>query len=171
MICTRQHRVCGWQGDAERIERILAGRSAGAFERVPAGEYCLRAGESSAVAAAHPAWHCTAGGHVCLWAGSGGLVDDLIAGYRGGRSVNELCRSIPYSRATADRILKAHGVPRRSRSEQGTRIRLDEVQRMLEANVALTQIAAAQGVGVKWLRVRLARASGPDRDCRTTAAA
>jgi hypothetical protein len=172
MFCSERHHVCRWRGDADRIDQILRDSIAGASEQKLAREAERPVQEVAAILAAHrtaPRWgssantrpSCAPGAHTCVWADSGDLVDELIAGYRTGRSVNDLTRSIRYSRATADRILNAHGVQRRSRSEQGTRIhlQLDEVQRQLDAGVPLTQIAAMLSVSRQWLRIRLDRAS------------
>jgi hypothetical protein len=176
MTCTPQDHTCWWGSRPATVERILARYLAGTSEQALATEHALNIPEIIAIVTAHGVpvrpsgarWErlgtrsreCRPGAHHCLWADCGDVVDELIGAYAQGASINELSRTLPYSRATADRILKAHDVPRRSRSEQCTRIQLDldAIQRSLDDGVPLSRIADAHQLSRQWLRVRLERA-------------
>jgi hypothetical protein len=177
MKCTPQRHVCVWSKRLQQVEQLLTRYLAGTPAQALAVEHGLDVAEVHAVAATHGLPEqlaaglrqrlgtrpraCCPGAHTCLWADRGGVVDQLIDSYGRGRSINELSRTFPYSRATAARILDAHRVPRRSRSEQCTRIPLDleEVQRELDEGLPLTQVAQMHKLSRQMLRRRLDRAS------------
>ncbi|WP_143094220.1 hypothetical protein [Streptacidiphilus jiangxiensis] len=172
-----QQHTCRWSTRSTRVELLLTRLAAGTPAQALATEHALSLVEVIAIGVDHGlsvpsaaagrrqglgpwARTCRPGDHRCFWADRGEVIDALIGDYADGASLIQLSRAFPYSRATAARILDAHDVPRRSRSEQCTRIPLDleTVQAELDADMSLTEVAARHGLSRQMLRRRLNRA-------------
>ncbi|WP_037601917.1 hypothetical protein [Streptacidiphilus rugosus] len=176
MTCTPQQHVCEWAESADQVERILARCLAGTPPQALATEYGVAVAEISAICEDHglPLRHdglargrigvgpdgCGNGVHTCSWSDRADVVEDLVDGYAQGRSINELSKLFPYSRATVTRILDAHEVPRRSRSEQCTRVQLpiQEIEQALADGVTMKTIAARHQLSRQMLLRRLNQA-------------
>ncbi|WP_370076264.1 hypothetical protein [Streptacidiphilus sp. MAP12-16] len=98
--------------------------------------------------------------HRCFWARQANLVNELCAAYKAGWSVRRLAERYPFHRSTVGRILDAHGVQRRSMSEQCTRVAVDlqavDVRNRVHGE-PLTALAAECGLSRQALSNRLAR--------------
>jgi hypothetical protein len=98
--------------------------------------------------------------HVCGWADQPDMVRQVLTAYRQGRSVRQIARSYPYARGTVTRILDAHGIERRTRSEQCVRVPVDlaEIERRHRLDgEPLSRLAAECGLSRQALSRRLER--------------
>lgn len=140
-------------GDAEVLERI--------WLEVADPE---RGGMGLAAMGSEASQGCSAGvcgpRHRCFWARQADLVNELCAAYNAGWSARRLAERYPFHRSTVGRILDAHGVRRRSMSEQCTRVAVDlravDVRNRVHGE-PLTALAAECGLSRQALSHRLTR--------------
>ncbi len=99
------------------------------------------------------------GHHTCLWSDQPIVVNRILHTYNEGASLRWIADRYLYARATITRMVDAHGVVRRSASEQTIRVPLDlrDVDRRHVAGASLRVLAEERGLSRQALGRRLGR--------------
>jgi lambda repressor-like predicted transcriptional regulator len=171
---------CAWSDHGQSVDEIVEKYAAGIAASALAHSYTASSDTIKRIVQAHGLhWRsrkeaaqaaessrrsraalCHPGEHRCLWAEHGSILDALIHDYVDQRkSLNEVARSYPPSRTTVVRILAAHGISLRSRSQQCTRpLNMDELwRRRTTQQASLQDLAAECGLSRQALQKRLER--------------